>query len=257
MSDATTRFFNGKVEEWQRRYATPDDYWYRRNVLSAGWLTRWLPPRARCLEIGCAAGQLSELLHDRGHDVYGADVSSAMIDTARGRMSQRSVPEDHFRLCDIESLPFPDEMFDLAVGLDLLPYIENQPRYLGEVGRVLKRGGLALFNNVNPRALYVKIAVIRVLLPPQLGWSSHIRNLLQTGYWSGGFVDLSKAVQARSAESLDAFFADAGFGMVGGYDMYNLNSLDRRPLGRSRLGTRLARRWGWNHFGLYVKSNGS
>lgn len=93
---------------------------------------------------------------DRGHEVYGADVSSAMIETVRQRMWRRGVAEDHFRICETDSLAFPDEMFDLAVGLDVLPYVDDQPRYLRKLRRVLKRGALALFSNVNPRALYAQ-----------------------------------------------------------------------------------------------------
>jgi hypothetical protein len=53
---------------------------------------------------------------------------------------------------------------------------------------------------------------------------------------------------------LDRFFVDADFNVVGSYDMYNLRRLDQNPLDRKRFSAWAARRWAWNHFGLYKKN---
>jgi SAM-dependent methyltransferase len=200
-------------------------------------------------------------LYRQGHKVFGVDISPGMIEASRKRLGALGVPESSFQYCEATSLPFDDNSFDVVVALDVLPYLENQPRYLKEVCRLLKPGGLAFFNNVNRGSLFVKIALVtsfpgafrgKYFIPGPWWWRSTY-NYIRTGYASGGFVDLSKAVQARSAHRLDLFFREAGFNVVGGYDMYNVHGLDRSPLDRKGFSAWAARRWAWNHFGLYRK----
>jgi ubiquinone/menaquinone biosynthesis C-methylase UbiE len=259
-------YFDQKVEEWQQRSRNPEDYWSRRVAFGAELLSRHLPPGARCLDVGCATGQFSELLHRRGYDVFGVDVAPNMVDAARQRMKVLGVAEEHFVVCGTESLPFAANTYDLVSALDVLPYVEDQPRYLQELRRVLKPGGLALVNNANRGSLFVKLLLIKRLFTcipggkyilPGRWWWRQTFNLVRTGYWSGGHVDLSRAVQARSANALDRFFVEVGFRVIDGFDMYNLAPLDRTPFGRTRWAAWAARRWAWNHFGLYARTESS
>jgi len=258
---AAGQFFDQKVEEWVERYSSPDDFWYRSNTLGSNFLAKYLPSQAACLEIGCAAGQFSELLHRQGHLVFGVDIAPGMIEAARRRLGHLGVSEGNFQCYDGHFLPFDDSTFDLVTALSVLPYIENQPDYIREVHRVLKPGGLAFCNNVNRGSLHMMILLIK-LFPHAFGgtylvhrsWFVGMYKALRHGYSSGGFVDLSKAIQARSAKMLDRFFVDADFNVVGSYDMYNLRRLDQNPLDRKRFSAWAARRWAWNHFGLYKKN---
>jgi len=258
------RFFDERMEEWQERHSSPEDYWYCRNTWGSHFLSTYLRPRATCLEIGCAAGQFSELLHRQEHLVFGVDISPRMVEASRQRLSACGVPASHFQQCEANALPFRDNTFDLVTALDVLPYVENQPRYLREVHRVLKPEGLAFLSNVNRRSLLVKVQLIRsfpqafsgrYVIPGPWYWRG-VYNLIRTGYSSGGFVDLSKAVQARSADMLDRLCVEAGFSIVDGYDTYNLRRLDRQPWNRKGFSAWAARRWAWNHFGLYRKKGG-
>jgi ubiquinone/menaquinone biosynthesis C-methylase UbiE len=263
---AVADFFDRKVDEWQKRSEDVNDYWSRRVAFGAEFLARHLPPHARCLDIGCATGPFSALLHRQGCEVYGVDVAEAMVQAARRRMAALGVPEARFTRCEGESLPFEDETFDLVSALDVLPYVQNHPPYLRELRRVLKPGGLAFVTITNPRSLFVYLHLLkrvftcipggRYIVPGRWWWRQNY-HLIRTGYWSGGLVDLSRAVQARSAASLDRFFRGAGFDVVDGFNMYYLRRLDRHPLGRKRFSAWAARRWGWNHFGLYAKTDSS
>jgi ubiquinone/menaquinone biosynthesis C-methylase UbiE len=260
MKTKAARFFEERVQEWKDRHSSPDDFWYRSNTFGSHFLSKYLPPYSQCLEIGCAAGHFSELLYRQGHAVFGVDISPGMVEAARIRLSTMGVPENHFQRCAQTSLPFNDHMFDLVTCLSVLPYIENQPRYLSEIYRVLKPEGLAFLNNVNRASLHATIQLIKQL-PKAFGgryfvhksWFLGMYTSMCHGYSSGGFVDLSKSIQARSANALDRFLVEAGFSIVDGYDMYNLRRLDQNPLSRVGLSAWSARRWAWNHFGLYRK----
>ena len=59
------------------------------------------------LDAGCAYGNQSNLLTQRGHSVEGIDLSSAFIARAK-----ELYPGIHFSLMDIRDLQFEDECFD-------------------------------------------------------------------------------------------------------------------------------------------------
>ena len=46
---------------------------------------------------------------------------------------------------DVHELTFPDESFDAVVALHVLDDVADQPRALAELHRVLRRGGVAVF----------------------------------------------------------------------------------------------------------------
>jgi len=72
--------------------------------------------------------------------VFEVDISPKMVEAARRRLSALGIAENHFQCCEVDSLPFNNNTFDLVNALDVLPYVESQPRYLREIYRVLKLG---------------------------------------------------------------------------------------------------------------------
>ncbi len=251
----TALHFEGAVSHWCDKGKNDKDYYFRKNVFAAKFLKSFLRPGALTLDIGCASGQLCELLHEQKCDVYGVDIAPGMISLSRERMAAFGVHEDHFCTCDGLCLPFQDGTFNLVSVLEVLGYIENHPKYILELRRVLKPGCLALVSSTNPSSLFIYLQLIkRALVFYRFDdfWKANY-NLARTGWYSGGNVNLRTAVQARSARALDRFFSNSGFKVLGGFDMYNFTCLDKDPLGRTGLSARSARRLGWNHFGLYAK----
>jgi SAM-dependent methyltransferase len=102
------------------------------------------------LDCGMGPGRLLFELEQRGWSVAGIDVSSEMVALARARL-----PESADRLVHgtTESLPFPSDGFDAAVATGVLEYVDDVPRALAEVARVLRPGGLFVVSMPNSRAL--------------------------------------------------------------------------------------------------------
>jgi SAM-dependent methyltransferase len=109
---------------------------------------RWAVPRNRgtVLDFGCGVGRLSQALADHFEHVTGVDISSTMIELARGynRFGQRCE-----YVCNTKSdlCQFPDRAFDMVCCYITLQHIRPRlvRRYLNEFLRVLKPGGLLLF----------------------------------------------------------------------------------------------------------------
>lgn len=103
-------------------------------------------PRAyeRAVEFGCGAGRFLPHFEKRFKEVWGADVSQEMIDSA----SQYN-PRCRFHLVTGLDLQFfPDNHFDLIYSFLVLQHLPNKSAitgYIKEFMRILRPGGLAAF----------------------------------------------------------------------------------------------------------------
>jgi 2-polyprenyl-6-hydroxyphenyl methylase / 3-demethylubiquinone-9 3-methyltransferase len=138
---------------------TPGRFTYFRDVL-----TRRLgadPAGLRALDIGCGGGFLTEEFAALGWRVTGVDPSVASISAARAHAAGRGLPID-YRVGPGEDLPVPDAAFDVAFCCDVLEHVSGLDRVISETARVLKPGGLYLFDTIN-RTLTSKLLAIKVM----------------------------------------------------------------------------------------------
>ena len=112
------------------------------------------------LDLGCAGGFMAEALHRRGARVTGIDPAAQAIAAARAHAAQAG--------CDIryevgkgEALPHADASFDAVVCVDVLEHVQDLSRVLAETARVLRPGGLFLFDTIN-RNWLARLATITV-----------------------------------------------------------------------------------------------
>lgn len=101
-------------------------------------------PGEKVLEAGCGPGFLAKLLHERGAEVYGTDVSRVGAE----RTGRRGIPTQQVDL-DTTKLPFDDQSFDTVVcnsNLEHLFYLDDN---IAECLRVLKVGGKFIWMEPN------------------------------------------------------------------------------------------------------------
>lgn len=112
------------------------------------------------LDLGCAGGFLAEALDDRGARVTGIDPAKDAIAAARAHAESagRAIAYD---VGVGESLPYDDASFDAVACVDVLEHVRDLHQVLGEVARVLKPGGMFLFDTINRNAV-ARLAVITV-----------------------------------------------------------------------------------------------
>jgi SAM-dependent methyltransferase len=100
---------------------------------------------SRALEYGCGPGSRAFALARRGAAVDGIDISPVAIELAREAARAEDVaPRTTFAVMDAESLRFPSDSFDLVCGTSIIHHLDVERAY-GEVARVLKPGGTAIF----------------------------------------------------------------------------------------------------------------
>jgi 2-polyprenyl-6-hydroxyphenyl methylase / 3-demethylubiquinone-9 3-methyltransferase len=134
---------------------TPGRFAYFREVLTRQGNGRAAGRRA--LDVGCGGGFLAEEFARLGFDVVGVDPSAVSIEAARGHAAAASLNID-YRVGAGEQLPLEDGMFDVAYCCDVLEHVSDLDRVVSETARVLKPGGLYLFDTVN-RTLQSKLMV--------------------------------------------------------------------------------------------------
>jgi len=108
---------------------------------------RVMPPEQgwRVLDVGCGTGTGLVPYLAAGCEVSGVDVSPEMLDRARNRLGTNA----DLRLTDGDSLPFPDDSFDLAITTMVLHEVPAGQRvtFVEEMARVVKpRGALTVID---------------------------------------------------------------------------------------------------------------
>lgn len=127
-------------------------------------------PEGPILDIGCGAGRsTAELAASTGRTVLGIDISVPLARAGRRALLEHEVDYARRRvglvydrrrfalpaagqnladvwICDAQALPFADETFAMAAGMNVVDCLEDPRKGLIEVDRVLKPEGEALFS---------------------------------------------------------------------------------------------------------------
>jgi 2-polyprenyl-6-hydroxyphenyl methylase/3-demethylubiquinone-9 3-methyltransferase len=100
------------------------------------------------LDIGCGGGFLTEEYARLGCRVSGIDVSPKSIATARSHAQKSNLSID-YQIGSAKNLEFGADDFDIVSCCDVLEHILDWEEVIKEVARVLKSGGLFLFDTIN------------------------------------------------------------------------------------------------------------
>jgi SAM-dependent methyltransferase len=89
------------------------------------------------LDVGCGPGLAAQVFSRRIGRVAGVDATAPFIEIAR-----RRAPNGHFRVAEMESLPYDDGAFDTVTGFNSFQYAASPVNALREARRVVKAGGI-------------------------------------------------------------------------------------------------------------------
>jgi 2-polyprenyl-6-hydroxyphenyl methylase/3-demethylubiquinone-9 3-methyltransferase len=142
-----------------------------------------IDPRGKtALEVGSGGGYLSEEIARMGFAVTGIDPSGNSLRAAVEHARSAGL-EITYAAGTGESIPCRDRAFDAAFCCDVLEHVRDLPKVISEISRVLKPGGVFVFDTLN-RTWISKLAAIKVsqqwkrwaFMPPDLHvWKMFIK----------------------------------------------------------------------------------
>jgi len=115
-------------------------------------ISRFEGEEVKAVDLGCGRGEWLELMREEGIFCEGVELNRVLV---------RELAERGFCVWRKEALEFlkskKDESYHIVSGFHLIEHLPvgKRMRLLKEVYRVLKKGGIALFETPNPRHLLV------------------------------------------------------------------------------------------------------
>lgn len=99
----------------------------------------------RVLDMACGKGHGTAILsRNNGHSVYGLDRSTEAISFAKESFGDKNIC---FREGDVYNTGFEDNFFTSVVSIETIEHLDDHDRFLTEIKRILKRGGILLLSS--------------------------------------------------------------------------------------------------------------
>ncbi len=116
------------------------------------------PARLEALDVGCGIGLTDRHLAGRFGALTGTDVSNGVLETAA-----RANPGVRYALAERGRLPFEDRAFDVAFAVCVVQVVApaDRPRFVAELARVTRPGGLVVLFEHNPYNPFTRLVVRR------------------------------------------------------------------------------------------------
>ena len=146
----------------------PSRFGYMRRILTNE--LGFDPKGRRILDVGCGGGLLAEEFAELGCAVTGVDPSRESLEIARAHARERGL-DIEYQEATGEDLPFRDDEFPAAYCCDVLEHVDDIGRTIAEIARVLKPGGVFLYDTIN-RTWRSKLLMIKIAQDwPSTAWA--------------------------------------------------------------------------------------
>jgi ubiquinone/menaquinone biosynthesis C-methylase UbiE len=134
------------------------------------------------VDLACGTGALALTFAQHVRWIMGLDLTPAMLAVAQRTAREANARNIAFALGNAQEIPFPDASLDLALSSYALHHVPEPARVIGEMSRVLKRGGRAgiidIFAQEDPQSAEMHDRIERVRDP------SHVRTLARSEFAS-------------------------------------------------------------------------
>jgi 2-polyprenyl-6-hydroxyphenyl methylase / 3-demethylubiquinone-9 3-methyltransferase len=140
------------------------------------------PHGKTALEVGSGGGILTEEICRLGFTTTGIDPAEESVNTASNH-AQASGLNIKYDIGSGEGLPYADASFDCVFCCDVLEHVQDLPKVISEISRVLKPGGIFFYDTLN-RTFVSKMVAIKIwqewkrwaFMPPNLHvWEMFIK----------------------------------------------------------------------------------
>jgi len=188
-----------------------EQYMGRWSQLAGNTFLHWLAPASglRWLDVGCGNGAFTEMVVERHApaSMHGVDPAEGQLAFARSRPAARVA---QFRQGDAMSLPFADDMFDVAVMPLVIFFVPDPARGVAEMVRVVSPGGAVTAyawdmcgGGFPYEALQVEMRAMGIAVPVPPSRDASRMDAMRS-VWTGAGLDAVKTREIR----VERTFAD-------------------------------------------------
>jgi 2-polyprenyl-6-hydroxyphenyl methylase/3-demethylubiquinone-9 3-methyltransferase len=140
------------------------------------------PNGKTALEVGSGGGILTEEICKMGFKTSGIDPAEESIATARNHAQTEGL-SIHYELGSGEDIPYSNASLDVVFCCDVLEHVQDLPKVIAEISRVLKPNGVFIYDTLN-RTFVSKLVAIKIwqewnrwsFMPPNLHiWKMFIK----------------------------------------------------------------------------------
>lgn len=140
------------------------------------------PKGKTALEVGSGGGILTEEICKMGFTTTGIEPAEQSMQAAREHAKAEGLTITYQQGTG-EQLPFADQSFDSVFCCDVLEHVRDLPKVIAEISRVLKPGGVFIYDTLN-RTFISKLVAIKIwqewkrwaFMPPNLHvWKMFIK----------------------------------------------------------------------------------
>ncbi len=117
-----------------------DNFVFQRSLLAYHYAAQ--RTSGRVLEIGTGSGYGVEVIAPTASEFVTIDKFESQVDLS-------AHPNVTFRQANVPPLPFEDESFDCVISFQVIEHIKDDAKFVSEVCRVLKKGGLFIVSTPN------------------------------------------------------------------------------------------------------------
>lgn len=149
-----------------------------------------LRPGMEVLELGCGTGSTAILHAPSVKHILAIDISSNMIEIARGKAGAEEIENITFERSAIEELDVPDRSLDAVLALSVLHLLSDWQAVISRVHNMLKRGGIFVTSTA---CIGDSMKFFKIVAP------------------IGKFFGLMPLVKVFTTKELEESISDAGF----------------------------------------------
>jgi ubiquinone/menaquinone biosynthesis C-methylase UbiE len=122
-------------------------------------------------------------------EFMGIDLSDPLLEMARDTARKWGVDQRvQFQKADVMEIPFEDDSFDVLVNLNMVHLVDDPPRMLGEMERVLRPDGFLFIVDLRRSFLRIVEKEIRSALSSVEARSLIRSSTLRAGEFSSGLI---------------------------------------------------------------------
>lgn len=153
MNDEFKKYAESGDYHWQLTYGP----WRRRSPrlharydLAISALRRFMPLAGkRGIDLGCGDGVMLYKLSQTSAAVSGLDGSAEAVRLGQARLQRLGVRTEQYLTGSVYEVPAPDASYDFVTCIEVIEHLDDPIRFLREVSRILKPGGIFVCTTPN------------------------------------------------------------------------------------------------------------